>query len=264
MAKLSAETSFLDLSDYGRPFATFISEKLKNTSVTPLHITYVFGVCGLIAIYFIFQQQFIWAAIFIVVKCIIDAADGELARAKNTPSYIGRYCDSIFDFLLNFGILFAIYIITESSIWMMLIAFFCLQLQGTLYNFYYVVLRHKSAGGDQTSKIFEIETPIALGGESQYFVNLFFKIYLLCYGIFDKIIYKLDKNAAESKIFNSWFMTFVSIYGLGFQLLCVALSLAFGFKDYIFTGIIIASVFIPILISLRIYLFSSNKENSRF
>lgn len=260
MAKLSAEASFLDLSDYGRPFATFISAKLKNTAVTPLHITYIFGICGLIAIYFILNQQFIWAAIFIVVKCIIDAADGELARVKNTPSYIGRYCDSIFDFILNFGFLFAIYFVTDTSIWLMLLAFFCLQLQGTLYNFYYVILRHKTAGGDQTSKIFEIEPPIALGGESQKIVDIFFKTYLLTYGVFDKIIYKLDQNAAHSKTFDSWFMTFVSIYGLGFQLLCIAIALALGFKDFIILSVIIATLFIPILIALRVTLYTSDRK----
>ncbi|WP_318639736.1 CDP-alcohol phosphatidyltransferase family protein [Flavobacterium ardleyense] len=256
MAKLSAEASFLDLSDYGRPFATFISAKLKNTAITPLHITYLFGVCGLLAIYFILQQQFILAAIFIVIKCIIDAADGELARVKNTPSYIGRYCDSIFDFILNFGFLLAICSITESSIWWMLLAFFCLQLQGTLYNFYYVILRHKTAGGDQTSKIFEVETPIALGGESQKIVTIFFKIYLLTYGIFDKIIYKLDRNAAVSNTFDSYFMTLVSIYGLGFQLLCIAALLALGFANLVIPSVIIATIFIPIIIVIRIFLYA--------
>lgn len=261
MSKLSEEASFYDLSDYGRPFAEFISNKLKNTAVTPLHITYIFGVFGLIAIFLIVQQEFVWAAIFIVAKCIIDAVDGELARAKNTPSYIGRYCDSIFDFFLNFGFLFAIYSISDSSIWTMLIAFFCLQLQGTLYNFYYVILRHKSAGGDQTSKIFEIETPVALGGESQKIVDVFFRIYLLTYGIFDKIIYKLDPKAANSKLFDSWFMTFLSVYGLGFQLLCIAAALALGLKEYILAGVIAATIFIPILIMIRRIVYSTDKIN---
>ena len=35
------------------------------------------------------------------MKSILDAADGELARIKMTPSYSGRYLDSIFDILLN-------------------------------------------------------------------------------------------------------------------------------------------------------------------
>ena len=261
MAKLSADASFLDLSDYGRPFATFISEKLKHTAVTPLHITYVFGICGLFAIYLILQEQFVFAGIFIVIKCIIDAADGELARVKNTPSYIGRYCDSIFDFFLNFGFLFAIYVVTNSSIWILLLAFFCIQLQGTLYNFYYVILRHNSAGGDQTSKIFEIETPVALGGESQKIVDIFFRIYLLTYGIFDKIIYKLDRNAAYSKTFDSWFMTFVSIYGLGFQLLCISIALAFGLINYILIAVIASTIFIPFLIILRVALYSIKKDS---
>ena len=38
---------------------------------------------------------------FIILKSIIDAADGELARVKQTPSYAGRYLDSVFDIILN-------------------------------------------------------------------------------------------------------------------------------------------------------------------
>ena len=41
------------------------------------------------------------APFFIILKSIIDAADGELARIKKTPSYTGRYLDSIFDIILN-------------------------------------------------------------------------------------------------------------------------------------------------------------------
>jgi hypothetical protein len=66
------------------------------------------------------------------------------------------------------------------------------QLQGTLYN-YYVILRNKSVGGDKTSKIFEDESPRALGGESQKSVDLLFKIYTIVYGGFDKIIHTMDK-----------------------------------------------------------------------
>ena len=62
-----------------------------------------------------------------------------------------------------------------------LLAFIGIQLQGTLYNYYYVILRNKSVGGDATSKIFEYKTPKALPGETQqaviYFIwNLHFSI----------------------------------------------------------------------------------------
>ena len=37
----------------------------------------------------------ILASFFIILKSVIDAVDGELARMKKTPSYSGRYLDSI-------------------------------------------------------------------------------------------------------------------------------------------------------------------------
>jgi len=45
---------------------------------------------------------------FLFFKSIIDALDGELSRVKNTPSYTGRYLDSVFDILLNFLFLLAV------------------------------------------------------------------------------------------------------------------------------------------------------------
>jgi hypothetical protein len=86
-------------------------------------------------------------------------------------------------------------------------------------------LRNKSVGGDKTSKIFEDESPRALGGESKKSVDLLFKIYTIVYGGFDKI---MDKNAYKVKTFPNWFMTFVSLYGLGFQLLLISFMLALG------------------------------------
>ncbi len=57
--------------------------------------------------------------------------------------------------------------------WMTFSAFFYIQLQGTLYNYYYVILLNKSIGGDTTSKIFENKSPLALLGESLNSVDFF-------------------------------------------------------------------------------------------
>jgi len=108
MSKLAVQDKFLDLSDYGRSFGKFFALQLKNTSFTPIHVTLLFGFTGIVAIYSILEGFYYWAAFFIVLKSGIDAADGELARLKKTPSYSGRYLDSIFDILLNFGFLTAI------------------------------------------------------------------------------------------------------------------------------------------------------------
>ena len=222
MSKLKTEDQFLDLSDYGRSFGRFLAKSLQHTRFTPIHVTLLFGVCGLLAIVSIFKGYYVLAAFLLLLKSGIDAADGELARLKKTPSYSGRYLDSIFDFVLNFLFLAAITYNTNASIWLLIVAFFGMQLQGTLYNYYYVILRNRSAGGDATSKVFEYKAPKALPGESQQTVNILFQIYLLFYGIFDRIIYFLDGEAYKSNRFPNWFMTLVSIYGLGFQLLVIA------------------------------------------
>ncbi|PJJ07186.1 CDP-alcohol phosphatidyltransferase-like enzyme [Flavobacterium sp. 1] len=251
MSKLATQNQFLDLSDYGRPFAIFFANQLKNTRFTPIHITLLFGISGLIAVYCILKNHHFLASFFIILKSIIDAVDGELARTKNTPSYTGRYLDSIFDIILNFLLLMSICYVSETTFWITLLAFIGIQLQGTLYNYYYVILRHKLDGGDTTSKIFEDKSPLALAGESQKTVDVFFQIYTFVYGVFDTIIHYLDKEAYKAESFPNWFMTLVSLYGLGFQLLLIAILLPLGWIEMIAPFFIIYSALIFVLIGIR-------------
>lgn len=251
MSKLAAQDKFLDLSDYGRPFGKFLANQLKNTRFTPVHVTIMFGISGLIAIYSILSNHYILAGFFIVLKSGIDAADGELARLKNKPSYVGRYLDSVFDIILNFLFLMTICYVSKTTLWLTILAFIGIQLQGTLYNYYYVILRNKSVGGDTTSKVFEYKAPKALPGETQKSVTILFRIYTVVYGGFDKIIHMLDKDAYKVKTFPNWFMTFLSLYGLGFQLLIIALMLPLGWIEYIVPFFIVYTILIFVLIGIR-------------
>lgn len=251
MSKLAAQDKFLDLSDYGRSFGRFFAFQLKNTRFTPIHVTLLFGLSGLIAVYCILTNHYAWAGFFIILKSGIDAADGELARIKQTPSYSGRYLDSVFDIILNFLLLMTICYVSKTSVWFTLLAFIGIQLQGTLYNYYYVILRNKSVGGDTTSKIFEYKTPRALPGESQKSVDILFGIYTIVYGTFDKIIHAMDREAYKTKSFPNWFMTLLSLYGLGFQLLIIALMLPLGGIELIVPFFIAYSLLIFALIGIR-------------
>jgi len=250
MSKLPKEHQFIDLSDYGRPIAIIISNALKKTSFTPIHVTISFIISGLIAIVCIIYNYYWAAAFFLILKSILDAADGELARIKNTPSYTGRYFDSISDILLNLILFITLGFITNINFIITIIAFIGLQLQGTLYNYYYVILRNKF-NGDTTSRIFEDVTPTALPGENQKTVNFFFKLYKLLYGSFDKTIYLLDNKAIEGKVFPKWFMTTISTFGLGFQLLIIATMLVLGWKEYIIPFFIGYSIMIFVFILIR-------------
>jgi len=258
MSKLPKEQKFLDLSDYGRPIAKLIARSLQNTHFTPIHVTISFVVSGLIALFFIIQGVYWAAGFFLVLKSILDAADGELARVKNTPSYTGRFLDSISDIILNLLLFITISWISETHIVIAILAFMCMQLQGTLYNYYYAILRSQMHG-DTTSRIFETKIPTALPGERQNHVTFMYKLYRVLYGGFDKIIYTLDYSASSGKQIPNGLMTILSIFGLGFQLLLISLLLIAGLKSYVAPIIIALTALLPLFIFFRKF---SSKELS--
>ena len=250
MSKLPKKYQFIDLSDYGRKPGHWIASRLQHTNLTAIHVTTMFIITGLIAIGFLLNGYLMTSAFFIILKSILDAADGELSRLKKNPSYVGRYYDSIADLVLNFCFLLSFWYLTDISIIFMLIAFLGIQLQGTLYNFYYVILRN-SVEGDTTSRVIENTKPKAFKGESQSRVNLFYKIYNILYICFDKSMYYMDENARFSQPFPKWFMTLISLYGLGFQLLLMALMLVFKLQSFVIPFFIGYSVLIILFISIR-------------
>lgn len=251
MPKIDKKQKFFDFSDYGRNPAIYLSNLIKNTAITPIHLTILFGVIGIISAYAISKEYHIIAGIGLILKSIIDAMDGELARIKESPSYSGRYLDSIFDSILNLIIVMMITFMSSSFLWLGIIAYLCIQLQGTLYNYYYVILRHRTAGGDTTSKIFEMSPPTAFANESQATVNILFRIFQFLYLPFDWLVYQFDKDAFKIRHIPSWFMTMISIYGLGFQLMMIAIMLSIGWIDFIIPFFIGYTVLTFVFIGIR-------------
>ncbi|PZX56963.1 CDP-alcohol phosphatidyltransferase-like enzyme [Algoriphagus ratkowskyi] len=251
MSKLAEDDRFLDLSDYGRAPAKIIARAVQFTFVTPIHLTVLFGISGLLAIFSLLNEWYIFSALLLLLKSVLDAADGELSRIKETPSHTGRYLDSIFDIILNLLIFIAISYSSEINYGFALLAFICIQFQGTLYNYYYVILRNKRKGGDGTSRIFENKAPRAFPNESQKRVNIYFTIFYFLYSVFDKGIYLLDPEATKVRTFPAWFMTIVSVYGLGFQLLIIAVMLSLGYMAYIIPFFIGYSIFLVVFSQIR-------------
>jgi hypothetical protein len=73
-------------------------------------------------------------------------------------------------------------------------------------------------------------------------VTRLYYTYKFCYGIFDKIIYKLDYSASKHRQFPNWFMTALSTFGLGFQLLGMAVLIAINKIDLIIPIILFANI----------------------
>ena len=219
-------------------------------SVIPSIITVLALSLGLTGIKFSLIGRFDYAVISILLAAILDAADGELARVKQKPSYTGRYLDSVADIILNALFFISIWFVSKTNIWICLLAFIGLQLQGTLYNYYYVILRNKF-DGDTTSRVLEDKAPTAFEGESQKNVNILFGLYKLFYGVFDKTIYTLDSNADKGSILPNWLMASVSTLGLGFQLLIIASMLVLGLKAFILPFFFVYTVMIFVFIGIR-------------
>ncbi|MFM6968798.1 MAG: hypothetical protein ACKOWZ_00210, partial [Sediminibacterium sp.] len=63
--------------------------------------------------------------------------------------------------------------------------------------------------------------------------------------------YKIDQHAQHATIFPKWFMFLVSFYGLGFQLLLMAVFMVAGRIGMIIPFFIGYSVLIPIFVGVR-------------
>ena len=72
MAKLPKKYQFIDLSDYGRPAGYWIASQLKSSSLTPIHVTTMFIIAGLIAIILMLKGYYILAAFFITFTLSLD------------------------------------------------------------------------------------------------------------------------------------------------------------------------------------------------
>lgn len=234
MTKLPKEKKFIDVSDYARPFAVKLVKFLMPTNIGAYHLTTAFLIVGLIASYLIYIDKYlILGAFLILIKSLLDAADGEIARQRNEPSMVGRYLDSIFDFIVNVFLFLSIAIVFNEDIWIMALALLLFQLQGSIFNYYYLVKRYQ-VNGDRTSRIFELDEPEPFKKDNPSLLIILHKVYLIIYGWQDYIIYSLDKQAINSKELPSWFLTIVSFMGLGFQLLIISLLLILNFHQYTF------------------------------
>jgi len=111
------------------------------------------------------------------------------------------------------------------------------------YRFYNLLLRkflrNKVYDGDHES-CFWNRYAIALKGESQSHVNIFISCYKFCYGIFDQLIYALDKMPAKVEKLPNWFYDFGFYFGLGFQLLLISILLH-SFKGFIIPSLLLFS-----------------------
>ena len=246
MSKLPKNHTFIDISDYSRPVAKQLVKLLLPTCVGAITLTWSFVLVSIVAIISIYHGHFYISGILLLLKSMLDAADGEMARARERPSYVGRYFDSISDLLINFSVLFIIAYVSHISMLIMFLTWLSLQLQGTVYNFYYCIKR-SHCSGDKTSRINETQCPVPYPWESEILVKILHKLYLLLYGWQDAIVRFFDSDASLFYLPN-YFLTLTSSLGLGSHIFLMALCLFLGKLAWIFIIILCFGNFIAVLL----------------
>lgn len=251
--KVQKKDKFLDISDYGRPVANYLTKILIPTKISSVSITLFYTICGFTAAILYSSGKtlnFLVAAILLQVKNILDAVDGSLARSRNKPTKTGRYLDSICDFIVNFfvywGIFFYVY---KQPVLSLIPSLFCLlfaHLQCSYYNYAYLLYRDLTKG-DTTSCINE-EKFFCYDYENKKIVFVLQKLYLLIYGWQDKLMIWIDNFTINNKLkklplekqtkilfklnTNKNFLTLVSALALGTQLLIITFFSFLSFPHY--------------------------------
>jgi phosphatidylglycerophosphate synthase len=211
----------LDLSDWGRPIARVFARFLKDKPVSVIQVTNLHFILTLFCAWLILQGQIILSCLLLVVKGVVDAIDGELARIRLRPSHVGRYWDTIVDVI---GLVVVVFAFGKSLEWeytLVLGMIFSILIQYSLFNHF--SLRIRASGlGDTTSRVDERKCPTAYPWENQKNVERLHAIYVLCFSWQDRFVTTLSgPGTKELKIE----LTASSILGFGFQSL-ILVSLA--------------------------------------
>ncbi len=227
--KLSPEADFLDISDYARPLAHRVVAVLRDRPVSVLTVTSGFLAVGVAAAALVAQGSYpAWlaAVVLIQIKNLLDAVDGSLARARNTPSRVGRFYDSFCDFIVGAALFSALgYLLGRdaglSAVPITLAAFLSVLLQNSLYC-HHTVAHRLATGGDTTSQLDERHST---DGDNDWRLRFLYRAYVLIYAWQDEIASRTDNGPAVAKR-PAGFLVALSLLGLGTQLLGLCLFLA--------------------------------------
>lgn len=182
-----------------RPIAGLIVWALYGTSVTPNQVTIASMCTGFVAAYFYLKgtaDAFVIAGFLITLKDLLDSADGQLARAKQQYSRVGRFLDSIGDFLVDVAVFSAIgwTLFQLNGHWQMLflalLGLVGISLRVSYHVFYqvnFLHLQNQSANNRISEKIQEEDLK---KGSVELFLQ---RLFQCIYGWQDRLIEKFDQ-----------------------------------------------------------------------
>ena len=240
-----------------RPISYVLVKYIYETPITPNQITLfsVFiSVLACLSLSFFTTPFTIFAGILILIKNILDCADGQLARTKNQTSREGRFLDSIGDFVSSLSIFIgiSIFILKTTSNPMMilicLICFICLLIRVSYYVFYSTSYLHLIGKYKDNRLSEEINKQDANKNKRTVLLQ---KIYLLIYGWQDKLIMIIDSickstyREKDNSFIDNWYknnfaLRLSSFLGLGTELTIISFFLLINsIEQYLYFNLIV-------------------------
>ena len=248
MVRKYGKSKVIDFSDWGRPIARVIAKYLEKKPVSVIQVTNFHLLLSLFGAWLILEGYTIEACSLLVVKGVIDAVDGELARIRQRPSHVGRYWDTIADTVGLFAVMYAFGILLNWEITFTFTIILAILFQYSLFNHFSIMMRVLGSG-DLTSRIDERIQPTAYPWEKQKNVNFFHFIYLCFFSWQDLIISKLTGKGSENLSFE---LSISSTLGYGAQsilILALAVSQNLDHLPTLFLGVNLVLMALPILYS---------------
>jgi len=201
MNKLPREARFFDVNGLWYFYNGSVVRMLYSTPITPNQITVLSFFVGLLSMGFYVSgrsDSLVWGAIFLYGKVLLDNIDGNLARVRGTSSRLGRFLDSLTDFLVTvmiyIGVSFYLVRTTgDNGFWFLgffgLLACF---MQSTFFVFYLVSYTSRVGSYDKNRVDESItEEDRALAEENGWNLRLQ-KFFAWGYGWQDRLIERLD------------------------------------------------------------------------
>ncbi len=205
-----------------RPLAHLVVLVLLPLRVPPPAVVLAATTTGFVAAVELWRADLLMAALLLQLKTVLDNADGQLARAEDRISVLGRYLDSESDLLVDAALFAAIGHVSGRP-WLALAGFLALTLVLSLdYNLERLYRHERGTGFDPL--------PAATG-----VAGLLRRIYLIVYSPHDRLIERFvawrlrgDPPDARRAYHDRGTLSVLANLGLSTQLAVLGVLLAIG------------------------------------
>ena len=205
MSKLPPGARFLDINDFWYFPNRWVVKFLYPLPITPTHITIISLIAGLVSVRFYMidtSAGLMWGALFLYLKIFLDNVDGNLARVRGETSRLGRFLDSLTDFMVSFLVYLVLTLRlvdeTNNSLYWYLggLAFLSCLMQCSYFVYYLV--KYTAISGTYLynrvdEDITEEENEAYDSGDLSMLVYFLHRAHILLYGWQDKTIEWFDR-----------------------------------------------------------------------